>query len=74
MYHTEIEIQRAINLGGFDYIRKIQEKYGIEKFKEVIIKNRDLSKKAVNYWCLILNIDRNITETFKADNIWTPFR
>lgn len=70
----EIEIQRAINFGGFDYIRQVQKKYGMEKFKEVLIKNRDLSKKAVNYWCFVLNIERNITKTFKADNIWTPFR
>jgi hypothetical protein len=70
----EIEIQRAINFGGFDYIREVQKKYGLKKFKEVLIKNRDLSKKAVNYWCFVLNIDRNTTKTFKADNIWTPFR
>ena len=70
----EIEIERAINFGGFDYIKEVQQKYGMEKFKEVLIKNRNLSKKAVNYWCLQLGIDRAATKTFKANNIWTPFR
>ena len=70
----EIEIERAINFGGFDYIKEVQEKYGMEKFEDVLIKNRNLSRKAVNYWCLKLNIDRNTTKAFKANNIWTPFR
>lgn len=69
-----IEIERAINFGGFDYINEVQEKYGMEKFKEVLMNNRNLSRKAVNYWCLKLNIDRNTTKVFKANNIWTPFR
>lgn len=70
----DIEIERAINFGGFDYIEEVQEKYGMDKFKEVLINNRNLSRKAVNYWCLKLDIDRDITRTFKANNIWTPFR
>lgn len=70
----EVEIERAINFGGFDFIREVQEKYGMERFKAVLINNRNLSKKAVNYWCLQLGIDRNTTKTFKANNIWTPFR
>ncbi len=70
----EIEIERAINFGGFDYIKEVQEKYGMEKFKEVLIKNRNLSKKAVNYWCLKLGIDRGTTMTFRTNTIWTPFR
>jgi len=70
----DIEIERAINFGGFDYIKEVQEKYGMEKFKEVLINNRNLSRKAVNYWCLKLDIDRSTTKVFKANNIWTPFR
>lgn len=70
----EIEIERAINFGGFDFIKEIQEKYGLEKFKEVLINHRNLSRKAVNYWCLQLNIDRNTTKVFKLNYIWTPFR
>lgn len=70
----EIVIERAINFGGFDFIREVQEKYGLEKFKEVLMNNRNLSRKAVNYWCLRLNIERNMTKTFKSHNIWTPFR
>ena len=70
----DIEIERAINFGGFDYIKEVRKKYGIEKFKEVLIKNRKLSKKAVNYWCLQLGIDRAATMTFKTNTIWTPFR
>jgi hypothetical protein len=70
----DIEIERAINFGGFDYIKEVQTKYGMEKFKEVLIKNRNLSRKAVNYWCLQLGIDRDATNTFKANPIWIPFR
>ena len=70
----EIEIERAINFGGFDFIKEVQEKHGMEKFKEVLMNNRSLSRKAVNYWCMQLNIDRNKTKTFQANNIWTPFR
>jgi hypothetical protein len=70
----DIEIERAINFGGFDYIKEVQAKYGMEKFKAVLIKNRNLSKKAVNYWCLQLGIDRDATMTFKVKTIWTPFR
>ena len=29
---AEIVIQRAINFGGFDFIKEVQEKYGMEKF------------------------------------------
>jgi hypothetical protein len=46
----------------------------MEKFKEVLMNDRNLSRKAVNYWCLKLDIDRNTTKVFKANNIWTPFR
>lgn len=70
----EIEIERAINFGGFDYIKNIQEKYGKEKFIYVLIHSRNLSRKAVNYWCLKLHIDRMKTTTFKTSTIWTPIR
>lgn len=32
---------------------ELQKKHGIAKFKEVLIRNKNLSKKAVNYWCLV---------------------
>ena len=70
----DIEIERAINFGGFDYIKEVQNKYGMAKFKEVLIKNRNLSKKTVNYWCMKLGINRATTSAFKANPIWTPFR
>jgi hypothetical protein len=70
----DIEIERAINFGGFDYIAELQRKYGMGKFKDVLLNNRNLSRKAVNYWCLQLGIDKAVTRTFKANNIWTPFR
>lgn len=70
----EVAIERAINFGGFDFIKEVQEKYGMEKFKQVLLNNRNLSRKAVNYWCLQLNIDRSKTKTFRAKNIWSPFR
>ncbi|MGD2088894.1 MAG: hypothetical protein PVH61_22135 [Candidatus Aminicenantes bacterium] len=65
----DIEIERAINFGGFDYIEEIQKKYGMHKFKGVQINNRNLSRKAVNYWCLQLGINIASTITFKAKTI-----
>ena len=70
----EVETERAINFGGFDYIEKVQKKYGMANFTKVLTKSRNLSKKAVNYWCLILDIDRLKTVTFTSRNIWLPFR
>lgn len=71
----EIEIERAINFGGFDYVSKVQKKYGLEKFVNTLTKSRNLSKKAVNYWCLSLGIDRKKTAVFRnSHTIWSPFR
>lgn len=71
----DIEIERAINFGGFDYIEVVQKKYGRERFLGVLLKNRNLSKKAVNYWCLVLGIDREKTASFKNRTlIWSPYR
>jgi hypothetical protein len=70
----ELVIERAINFGGFDFIEEVQKKYGMDKFKEVLINGRNLSRKAVNYWCMELGIDKDTTRTFKTDLIWAPFR
>ncbi len=71
----DVEIERAINFGGFDYIEEVQNKYGIEKFKDVLLNKKSLSKKAANYWCLVLGIDQKDTAVFKNPiSIWTPFR
>ena len=70
----EIEIERAINFGGFDYIKEVQKKSGMKKFIDVLINSRNLSRKAVNYWCFILKINRKKTKTFKTRPIWTPTR
>jgi hypothetical protein len=71
----EIVIERAINFGGFDFIEEVQKKYGMERFKEVLLKSKNLSKKAVNYWCLVLGINPKETASFKNSFlIWTPFR
>ncbi len=70
----ETEIERAINFGGFDYIKKVQGKYGMEKFIHVLLNHRNLSRKAVNYWCMELGIDKSSTRTYKTNLIWAPFR
>ena len=70
----EMEIQRAINFGGFDYIDYIQKKYGMDRFRQTLINNRNLSRKAVNYWCMVLGIDRNQTRSYQTENIWLPVR
>lgn len=70
----ETEIERAINFGGFDYIREVQLKYGVDKFVKVLKNSRNLSKKAVNYWCMILKIERKETKTFQIETIWVPTR
>ena len=70
----EIMIERAINFGGFDFIKEVQERYGMDQFVHTLKHNRNLGKKAVNYWCLRLGIDRNRTKTFQMKRIWEPFR
>lgn len=71
----EIEIERAINFGGFEYISELQKKYGLETFVNVLTKSRNLSRKAVNYWCLALGIDRKKTAVFRNSfTIWSPLR
>jgi len=70
----EVIIERAINWGGLDFIEEVQKRYGMEAFIHVLKHSRNLSKKAVNYWCMRLGIDRNSTMTFQAKRIWEPFR
>lgn len=45
-----------------------------EQFKDVLVNNRNLSKKAVNYWCLELGLDRDKTRAFRQKSIWLPLR
>ncbi|HEX9902832.1 MAG TPA: hypothetical protein VGB72_08220 [Acidobacteriota bacterium] len=71
----ETEIERAINFGGVDYITEVQKKYGMGKFIAVLMKNRNLSKRAVNYWCLLLGLDRGRAGVFRDTvRIWSPFK
>lgn len=72
----DLEIERAINFGGFAFIEKVQKKYGLDKFKEVLTKNRNLSRRAVSYWCLVLGIDRAETAVYKnrPPSIWVPIK
>jgi hypothetical protein len=71
----ELEIERAINFGGFAFIDEVRSKYGEDKFRDVLMKNRNLRRRAVNYWCLVLGIDRSLTAAFRnfRNNIWLPF-
>jgi len=48
----------------------------MDKFREVLMKNRNLSRRAVNYWCLVLGIDRAETAVFKnrRPSVWVPFK
>ena len=68
------KIERAINFGGFDFINHVIKKYGSEQFIKNILTSRNLSRKAVNYWCRVYKIDREQTKTFQSNNIWSPFR
>jgi hypothetical protein len=71
----EMEIEKAINFGGLDYVEIVQKKYGREQFLNVLLRNRNLGKKAVNYWCLVLGIDREKTAAYKKpSSIWFPYR
>jgi len=69
-----VVIERAINFGGLDFVEEVQKKYGMETFLYVLKNHRNLSKKAVNYWCLRLGIDRSRTMSFKAKRIGEPLR
>ena len=71
----EVMIERAINFGGFEFIRYVQDKHGMTMFILVLKNSRNLSRKAVNYWCLVLHIDPEETRTFQQPlPIWQPFR
>ena len=71
----EIVIERAINFGGFDFVRKVKVKYGIKTFVEVLMRNRNLRKRAVNYWCFVLGFDRKKTAVFQDSfTIWSPYK
>jgi hypothetical protein len=70
---AEIIIERAINFGGLDFIDEVQKKYGMKRFIDTLKHGRNLSKKAVNYWCMKLSIDRNQTRAFQDERIWEPF-
>lgn len=71
---SEVVIERAINFGGFDFVEAVQRAYGMETFIRVLKTHRNLSRKAVNYWCLKLGIDRNLTRAFQSERVWSPFR
>ncbi|MCD6317672.1 hypothetical protein J7M02_01240 [Candidatus Aerophobetes bacterium] len=72
-----IFIERAIQYGPEDLIRKLEKKLGREKIVSVLKKSRSLSKRVVNYWCLIYNIEPNDTYAFSSERegvtIWEPF-
>lgn len=73
---TRIMIERAITFGGFDFIAEVQRRYGLEAFIDVLKTSRNLGRKAVNYWCLVLGLDREETATFRtaAPTVWSPWR
>ena len=70
----EVEIERAINFGGFDFIQHVQDRHGMERFTDVLMHSRNLSCKAVNYWCLVLGLDRDKARVFNMETVWSPFR
>lgn len=70
----EVEIERAINFGGFDFIQQVQDRHGMERFTDVLMHSRSVSRKAVNYWCLVLGLDRAKARVFNMETVWSPFR
>lgn len=70
----EVEIERAINFGGFDFIQQVQARHGMERFTDVLMHSRNVSRKAVNYWCLVLGLDRAKARAFNMETVWSPFR
>lgn len=72
----ETLVQRAINFGDINFIKRVQKELGMQRFIQILKNSRGLSKKAVNYWCLVLEINRNQTKTFSKDypTIWEPLR
>lgn len=74
-FDPDTEIERVINLGGSDYLAEIQKKYDLEKFISVLMKFRNFSRMAVNYWCLVLRLDREKSAAFRdKDRLWFPLR
>jgi hypothetical protein len=71
----EVKIENAINFGGFEFISELQQNYGMELFKKILTTRRGLSRKAVNYWCEKLGLDREQAVVFRERKaFWSPFR
>jgi len=70
-------IERVIQYGPERLVGELEKRFGREKIVFVLRKSRSLSKRIVNYWCLIYHIERDDTYAFSPEReditVWEPF-
>ncbi|MFH1993506.1 MAG: hypothetical protein ABIK98_14060 [Pseudomonadota bacterium] len=70
-----IIIERILEFGTECEVDIIQNYYGIEAIKAVVIESRELSPRTVNYFSLLFGISRGETKCFSdvSQRIWQPY-
>ena len=70
-----IIIERILEFGTEDEVSIIQNYYGIEAIKTVVIESRELSPRTVNYFSLLFGLSRGETKCFAdvSQRIWQPY-
>ena len=65
-------IERLLDLGDMDAIKWLFETYQKSEIKEVVKTTRRLSKKSLNYWLTVLDIEQWKTQALvrKQNAIW----
>ncbi len=68
-------IERLLEHGGDKQVEFVLKTYDRGAISEVVRKSAYLSPKAVNYWCLCLNIKREETRCFtrQSPSMWPLF-
>jgi len=70
-----IIIERVLEFGTEVEVDVIQNYYGIEAVKSVVIESRGLSPITVNYFSLLFGFSREETKCFSdvSQKIWQPY-
>jgi len=67
-------IERLLEHGGDRQVKFVQDKFTREDMVQVIQESSYLSRKTVNYWCLVLNLEKEETRCYKKkfQHLWPP--
>jgi hypothetical protein len=55
--HARFVIERILNFGNEESVRWLRKRYSDNEIKEVVLKSRNLNKKARNFWNIIFQIN-----------------